>query len=253
MFIWLCTRVLVTFAIVHPDTYLGRFQKMSSFSSLRAPKGFVRIARDELRFRKTFRKYKKFTMVPEHIYTGNLHLAATIKSIPGDIVECGTWRGGMIAGLADTLGPNRHYRLFDSFEGMPPAKEIDGKVALAWQSDTSDPYYHDNCRASEEQARRAMSMSVATDYTIVKGWFRETLPVASVAPIALLRLDCDWYDSVKDVLDNLANRVVRGGLLVVDGYYAFEGCTLAVNEYATARKGMLRQSRWGGVCHMVVQ
>ena len=190
-------------------------------------------------------------MLPENIYTSNLHLAAKIRSLPASIVECGTWRGGMIAGIADVLGPGRHYCLFDSYEGMPPAKEIDGEAARAWERDISSPKYHNNCRASEDEANQAMSMSAATDYTLVKGWFNETLPRASVGPIAFLRMDADWYDSTKHILDNLAHCVVPGGLIIVDDYYVFEGCARAVNEFAVAQNWKIRQYWIGGVCYII--
>lgn len=211
----------------------------------------IRIAKDERLYRKTFRKYRDFTMIPENLYVANMRLAATVKGIPGEIIECGTWRGGMIAGIADVLGPDRHYRLFDSYEGLPPAKEIDGEAALAWQRNTSSPIYYDNCRASEEEARKAMSMSAATNYTIVKGWFQNTLPSANARPIALLRLDADWYDSTKQILDNLASCVVSGGLVIVDDYYTWQGCTRAVNECAVARNWMIRQYQSCEVCYII--
>jgi hypothetical protein len=211
----------------------------------------IGIAKEERRFGKIFRKYRDFTMVPENIYIGNLQLAAKVKSISGAVVECGTWRGGMIAGIADVLGSGRHYCLFDSFEGLPPAKEIDGEAALAWQRDTSGPMYHNNCRASQEEAKQAMSMSAAVDYAMVKGWFNETLPKAGVGPIALLRMDADWYDSTKAILDNLADRMVPGGLIIVDDYYVYEGCTRAINECAATRNWMIRQHPQGGVCYII--
>ena len=212
----------------------------------------TRFARTELRYRKIHSKYSHFTMVPRLPYAANLRLAASLKGIPGDIVECGTWRGGMIAGIADILGPERCYRLFDSYEGMPPAKEIDGKWALAWERNTSGPDYHNNCRASELEARTAMSISPAKNVVITKGWFRDTLPKAERSPIAILRLDADWYDSTVCILENFAAAVVPGGMIIVDDYYVFEGCAHAVNEFAVERKWMIRQSRFGGVCYIVI-
>jgi O-methyltransferase len=211
----------------------------------------ARIAKKEARFRKTFLKFRDFTMVPEDVYIGNLRLVAGVTGVPGAVIECGTWRGGMIAGMADTLGAGRRYYLFDSFEGLPPAKEIDGAAAMAWQRNTSGPMYHNNCRASEAEARQAMSMSAATDYKVVKGWFRDTLPKARVGPVAVLRLDADWYDSTKEILDSLADSVVPGGLILVDDYYVYEGCTRAVNEYASKRNWMIRQFGLGSVCHII--
>jgi O-methyltransferase len=190
-------------------------------------------------------------MISERQYVGNLHLAAKVAPIEGSIVECGTWRGGMIAGIADVAGSGRSYYLCDSFEGLPPAKEVDGVAAMAWQADTADPEYSNNCTASVADARSAMAKSGVGDYTIFEGWFHETLPNFPRTPIALLRMDADWYDSTKCVLDNLALQVVPGGLIIIDDYYAWEGCTLAVNEYAAQHKWQIRQNHHG-VCYVVV-
>jgi macrocin-O-methyltransferase TylF-like protien len=108
-------------------------------------------------------------MIPLPTYVSNLRLAARIEGVPGSVVECGTWRRGMIAGIADVLGSIRRYYLFDSFEGLDPAKEIDRADALAWQRNPSAPKYHDNCAASEDEAREAMSKSSAGDCRIFKG------------------------------------------------------------------------------------
>src|SRR6266705_81074 len=94
-----------------------------------------------------FFRFKRFTLVRFDDYCANLRLANRFKHIPGAIVECGTWKGGMIAGLACVFGADRSYYLFDSYEGLPPAKEIDGKAALHWQADTKSPNFFDNCRA----------------------------------------------------------------------------------------------------------
>lgn len=64
--------------------------------------------------------------------------------------------GGMSAAMAPVLGGERKYELFDSFEGLPPGKDIDGVAAHAWQAAKDDPEYRDNCRASEDDARAAM-------------------------------------------------------------------------------------------------
>lgn len=152
----------------------------------------TRFSLDELRFRRLHRKYRHYTMIQRTRFTGNLHLAARAANVPGSIVECGTWRGGMIAGIAEVLGSARKYYLCDSFQGLPPAKEIDGVEALAWQANTTGPIYHNNCTASVEEARAAMAMSGAKDYVILEGWFEDTLPKFPPGPVALLRLDGDW-------------------------------------------------------------
>jgi hypothetical protein len=215
--------------------------------------GLVKFAHDELLFRRVYQKFKDSTTIAKGVYIGNLHLATRAAEVRGSIVECGTWRGGMIAGIADVLGSGRRYYLFDSFQGLPPAKEVDGAAALAWQSNTTSPAYYDNCTASEEEARAAMSRSAAKDYQIIKGWFEDTLPKMKLQePIALLRLDADWYESTKCILDNFASCVAPGGMILVDDYYLWEGCTQAVNEFAALRKWRIRQSRYAGCCYIIV-
>jgi O-methyltransferase len=224
---------------------------MLTLARVSGEKTWRKVVFDEWKFRRLWQKYRRHTMIPEQQYSGNLHLATKVLRVSGSIVECGTWRGGMIAGIADVLGADRRYYLCDSFEGLPPAAEIDGAAARAWQADTSSPEYYNNCTASIEDARSAMEMSGARDYTIVKGWFEETLPNFPEEPIALLRMDADWYDSTKCILDNLAARVVPGGLIIVDDYYAWEGCTIAVNEFAARHKWQIRQGI-RGVCYVSV-
>jgi len=218
----------------------------------RLPK-LVKFTVDDFWYRRIYRKYRQFTMIPQATYIGNLHLASAVAKIPGCIVECGTWRGGMIAGIAEVLGDSRRYYLFDSFQGLPPAKDIDGAAALAWQSNTASPQYHDNCTASKEEAAKAMSLSAAKDYQIIKGWFDDTLANVSMPlPIAILRIDADWYESTKCVLTYLASSVVHGGLIIVDDYHTWDGCTRAVNEFVTSKNWRISQFPRGGVCFIGV-
>lgn len=210
-----------------------------------------RFALNELRFRYLHRKYRHYTMIEPTRFTGNLHIAARVANVPGSIVECGTWRGGMIAGIADVLGGARKYYLCDSFQGLPSPKEIDGPEALAWQRNPAGPTYNDNCTASVEEAQAAMAMSCAKDYIILKGWFEDTLPKFPPGPIALLRLDGDWYDSTKCALENLALRVVPRGFIIIDDYHDWEGCTVAVNEFAARQRWKIRQNHHG-VCYIAI-
>src|SRR4051794_29572601 len=75
---------------------------------------------------KIFYKFHEFTMIPEKVFIDNLQLCLPYKNVPGNIVECGVWRGGMIAAVAEKLGNDCSYFLCDSFEGLPPVQDIDG-------------------------------------------------------------------------------------------------------------------------------
>jgi O-methyltransferase len=111
-------------------------------------------------------------MVLPHTFESNLLLCHEKAPDTGCIVEAGVWRGGMSAGMADMM-PGRVHYLFDSFEGLPPAKDIDGEAALNWQRNVSGPLYYDNCRAEIHFAQQAMAMASAKEGHIIQGWFNE--------------------------------------------------------------------------------
>ena len=197
-------------------------------------------------------KYKRYTMIPEQIYYGNLELMNNFKSISGCIVECGVWRGGMIASIAELLGSDRNYYLFDSFEGLPEAKEIDGQAAINWQNDKESEFYFDNCKAEANFADTAMKISQVKNYQLVRGWFSDTvLKYSFDSPIAMLRLDGDWYESTMDCLEGLFPKVAQGGLIILDDYYTWDGCSRALHDYLSKNNLAERIQEYPpGICYL---
>lgn len=181
-------------------------------------------------------KYRNNSMTHATAYMSNLLLARWVLDVPGCVVECGVWRGGMIAGIAEVLGPDRDYFLFDSFEGLPQAQQIDGEAIIAWQDDVDSSTYFDNCRASEDEARAAMRMAGVPRAFTVKGWFEGTVSCfRPPSPIALLRLDGDLYESTKVCLETLFDHVAPRGLIIIDDYGTWDGCARAVNNFLANR------------------
>jgi hypothetical protein len=165
------------------------------------------------------------------------------RRVPGDLVECGVWRGGAAFLMAEVLAQlgntDRKVWLFDSFEGLPPPEDIDGPGAHAWARDTGGAMYHDNCRAGlEEVQANAEALGLTERLTMVPGWFEDSLPAnrEAVGPIALLRIDCDWYEPVKSCLETLYDSVSPHGIVILDDYYTWDGCAIATHEFLADRK-----------------
>ncbi|RZK56848.1 MAG: hypothetical protein EOO87_04435 [Pedobacter sp.] len=203
-------------------------------------------------FESTYIKYSGYTMIPKDIYIDNLKLCIQFNNIDGDVYECGVWKGGMIAGLATILKDTRTYYLLDSFEGLPEVKDIDGTNAKKWQLNTKGEFYHDNCRAKMEFAKELMK-STKVNFHLIKGWFNITLPTLKVKkPIAILRLDGDWYDSTIDCLKYLYPKVAKDGLIIIDDYFAWDGCSRAVHDYLSSIKSLSRlRITDAGVCYII--
>ena len=203
-------------------------------------------------FNDLFNKYREFTMVPRDLFVENLRLCHDYRSISGDFVECGVWRGGMSAAISEVLGADRKIHLFDSFEGLPSAKEIDGKEALTWQQNVTSEGYYDNCTADQSYAIRAMTLASNQNHKIYKGWFQNTLSEIDTKSIAILRLDGDWYDSIKICLDKLFPLVEPGGLVIIDDYYTWDGCSKAVHDYLSEMRSSSRIfQRNNGIAYLI--
>jgi O-methyltransferase len=99
-------------------------------------------------------------MLTKEGYLANLELVSTVKA-SGCVVECGVWKGGTSAGMAEVLGPDREYFLFDSFQGHLDPQPIDGPAAFAWKADKHGPWYFDNAVVALEVAGDAMRESKA--------------------------------------------------------------------------------------------
>jgi O-methyltransferase len=180
----------------------------------------------------------------------------TRQAIPGDLVECGVWRGGSMMAAAKTLlrlgDVSRTLHLFDTFEGMPPPTDVDRAAAdgtLAadlLEAEANDRETSVNWAVAGLDLVRANVGSVgypADRVNYVVGKVEDTIPRAAPERIALLRLDTDWYESTRHELIHLYPRLVPGGLLIVDDYGHWGGARRAVDEYLEEAKIPLFLSR----------
>ncbi|TFI23232.1 MULTISPECIES: TylF/MycF/NovP-related O-methyltransferase [Streptomyces] len=188
------------------------------------------------------RAVKPYTMTsPERLNAFILATRHVVRhSIPGDIVECGVWRGGSMQACAKALlalgESDRDLHLFDTFEGMPPptAEDLrrDGKSAedlLAAQG-KDRPIW---AIASLEDVQAGFEQVPYPGERVhyVQGMVEDTVPQQAPEQISILRLDTDWYASTKHELEFLYPRLVSGGVLLIDDYGYWQGSRQAVDEF----------------------
>jgi hypothetical protein len=94
-------------------------------------------------------------------------------------------------------------------------------------------------------------MSRARQFHLIKGWFSDTVLGFVPPPIAILRLDADWYDSTMQCLTGFYPYVMPNGLVILDDYYTWDGCARALHDYLSAHKLADRIEKWRGVCYLI--
>jgi hypothetical protein len=165
------------------------------------------------------------------------------EAIPGDFVETGVWRGGTVIfmrAILKELGvEDRLVWAADSFEGLPaPDPVAFPKEAYAHNTkEMKDDLNFLAVSFDEVKANFARYGLLDDQVRFLVGWFSETLPVAPIERIALLRLDGDYYQSTMDALSSLYDKVSPGGFVIVDDYGedTWTYCREAVDEFRAAR------------------
>lgn len=177
------------------------------------------------------------------------------NQIPGAFVECGTWKGGATGMMAIANlqhgAQRRALHLFDSFEEICQADETHDDAAIVKETlelskvkaSGKEPLTALKGIYDEWGGPGALEINKALLENTIgypadqlhyhKGWFQDTVPAdaGSIGPIAILRLDGDWYESTKVCLEHLYPLVSPKGIVIIDDYGYNIGCRKAVHEY----------------------
>ncbi len=156
--------------------------------------------------------------------------------LEGDLVEVGVWKGGCVAlmgFMAEKEGRGRRVWAFDSFHGMSKSvPEIDGELSTHPDVQLHNYDFNDFRHTCFD----LLELDEAT-INICPGWVENTLPVLGrvIDKISVLRIDVDWWEPTRDVLEHLYDKVVPGGFVICDDYGYWEGARKAVDEFRAER------------------
>ena len=164
-------------------------------------------------------------------------LLRQVDQIDGRIVECGVGPGRSVFAfsiISTHLTRSREIWGYDTFEGMPPPSVEDGKLNEhkgGWWS-------HSRRHVSELLQYNGLAQSfIESNITLIPGRLSESLSTYDGAPIALLHLDVDFYESYRTALESLYDHVASGGIVAFDEYLdpTWPGATRAIDEFFTDR------------------
>jgi hypothetical protein len=139
-----------------------------------------------------------------------------VRDIPGPIVECGCFKGGMTAKLSVLCKEiGKQLIVFDTFSGLPHDEQ--------WEVDGQMRYLKKGMFAAtlEQVEANVREYGEIDACEFVQGRFRDTIPAHDCQP-SLAYIDTDLVTATKNCIKYLWNRVQGDKLFTHDfGYPVF--------------------------------
>ena len=172
-----------------------------------------------------------------------------IVHLPGDIVECGLFKGNSFfrfAHFRDLLESKNSRKIigFDIFGVFPRTEYEDDKKYL-------DDFISGAGESSITllEIEKIMKYKDLKNYEFVKGDINITIPKYckenTHQKISLLHIDTDVYEPAVTILENMYERVVSGGVIIFDDYGTFPGETKAVDDFFKDKKEKVQKLSLG--------
>jgi hypothetical protein len=166
------------------------------------------------------------------------------NGVPGDLIEAGVWRGGASIFMRATLKAygvtDRSVWAADSFEGLPVPDPNQFPLEAKVQSGPVMQKLYRNFAAGLDEVKRNFAAYGLLDDQVkfLEGWFKDTLPTAPIGALSLIRIDGDFYESTRDGLNYLYDRLSTGGYVIIDDYGedSWTYCRRAVDEFRSERQ-----------------
>ena len=164
-----------------------------------------------------------------------LEVARDSLEVEGDFVELGCYKGDTSLLLAEVLRdfntkPVENFVkklwIYDSFEGLPEKSAADDSVL-------GRDFKGGELLVTKREVKERFLRAGLPVPVIKKAWFKDLGEADLPNKIAFAFLDGDFYESIKDSLKLIENRMVQEGVILVHDYSnpALPGVMKAVDEW----------------------
>jgi len=162
-----------------------------------------------------------------------------IKNVPGDIVECGVFKGSSLVRFLtfrSILENNFSRKIlgFDIFGRFPSQKNKNDKNFIKkFEKKTGNGI-------SIEELRDILQDKKFQNFELIKGDVKKTIPSFikknPELKVALLHLDLDVYKPTKFALNKFLKHMSPNGIILIDDYSLAHGATKAIDEFLKKNK-----------------
>jgi len=187
----------------------------------------------------------------------HLEIYNKIINLPGDILEFGVYKGTSMIRLLSFRNlleteTSRKVIGFDIFGKFPDELTLDSDKKFVERFENAGGY-----GISKEEFTFHLDNKGFKNYALIEGDIMKTIPeYLEKNPsfkISLLHIDVDVYEPTKIILENLWDRIVKGGILMLDDYGTVEGETKAVDEFFAGQNIEINKPRFNYIPSYIIK
>ena len=160
-----------------------------------------------------------------------IETAKECLAVSGDFVELGCYKGDTSLALAEILkGSDKKLWIYDSFEGLPGKTSFDN-------SPLGENFKEGELLVTKREVKERFLRAGLKVPIIKKGWFSDFSSVDLPEEISFCFLDGDFYESIRDGLRLVEDKLSNGSVLIVHDYNnpALPGVKKAVDEWGSSK------------------
>jgi hypothetical protein len=206
------------------------------------------------------------TMTHERLAKFLAHYEAMkmVKDVPGNIIECGVFKGTSLARFAairNLIGNDFSSKIigFDVFNDEFPTTEFeeDNEQREHWLETAGGSSIDIN------QLTTIFNHHGVDNFELIPGDICETVPYYVKnnpgIKISLLNIDCDFVEPTFCVLEHFFERVMPGGIILLDNYagegtsgISYHGDTKGVDNYFADKNVKIQRFPWAArPCYII--
>ncbi len=187
----------------------------------------------------------------------HLEIYKKILDLPGDILEFGVYKGTSLVRLLSfrNLLENENSRKvfgFDIFGKFPDTLELESDRQFVHKFENSGGF-----GISKKELEFHFENKGFRNFELIEGDILQTIPEFLTnyqsKKIALLHIDVDVYEPTKVILENLWDKVVKGGILMLDDYGTVEGETKAVDEFFADKEIIINKPKFNYIPSYIIK
>jgi hypothetical protein len=190
-------------------------------------------------------------------FLNHLEIYKKIINLPGDVLEFGVYKGTSMVRLLSfrDLLENEYSRKvvgFDIFGKFPDNLILENDRKFVEQFENAGGY-----GISKNEFEMLLNNKGFQNYSLIEGDIIQTIPEYITQnpslKISLLHIDVDVYEPSKAILETLWDKVVTGGILMLDDYGTVEGETKAVDDFFAGQHIQINKPKFNHIPSYIIK